>query len=112
MYTWRGTRHACREHLVTRLPLDLPAQSLQTWVEDQTGNGDAQQLMFWLYAEAAGGYDPSSISVFEMARLLATELKGDSENQLFYGAAAQFVGKLAEVRRSTEWAGQEGALAG
>lgn len=38
-----------------------------------------------------------------MARLLATELKGDSENQLFYGAAAQFVGKLAEVRACTVW---------
>lgn len=74
----------------------LDAITFKTWVEDQTGNNDAQQLMFWLYAEAAGGYEPSSISVFEMARLLATELKGDSENQLFYGAAAQFVGKMAQ----------------
>lgn len=76
-------------------------------MEDQTGNNDAQQLMFWLYAEAAGGYEPSSISVFEMARLLATELKGDSENQLFYGAAAQFVGKMAQVRVVAVAAGWE-----
>lgn len=33
----------------------------QTWVEDQTSNYEAQQLMFWLYAEAAGGYEPSSV---------------------------------------------------
>lgn len=48
---------AQRSPAALRLTTVMP----QTWVEDQTSNYEAQQLMFWLYAEAAGGYEPSSV---------------------------------------------------
>ena len=51
----------------------------------------------YIFCAAASPPGCLQLSVFEMSRLLATELAGDSEDQLFYGAAASFIPKLAEV---------------
>ena len=152
-------------HPLTPCPLcPPPSSSSQEFVERATTNTIGRQLMYWLYCDANGGFNPSSvrgpwgrgllewllpdlraaqaagrcppwapctagtsaspttrvhsqpaaltpadphrslasrrwqISVFEMARILATMLDGGSEEYLFHGGAGQFIELMAKVR--------------
>ena len=116
--------------------------TFQSWVEAQTENQEARDLLYWrvgwlmgwpvaaaarerappppqaslrtqprppllptaflvgcrVYPRAElGGFNAGAVSVLEVARIEATMLAGKSEAAMFYGAAAQFVDKLAAV---------------
>ncbi|PRW20792.1 amine oxidase [Chlorella sorokiniana] len=76
--------------------VELDSITFKQFVETQTQNQIGRQLMYWLYCDANGGYSPASISVFEMARILAGYLDGGSEEKLFFGGAGQFVELMAK----------------
>ncbi|KAI7842911.1 hypothetical protein COHA_003422 [Chlorella ohadii] len=74
--------------------------TFQAFIEKQIDDQLGRQLMYWMYCEANGGYTPATISVFEMARILANMLDGGSEEKLFFGGAGQFIGRMADEIKS------------